>query len=174
MVHYCSKGFARTIFLCLGGVWLLTVLAVTSGTVFPYSGTDPVRPKRFYLQHSTVNYHSDPSLSFSGIYIHTFDYRELQVLVDYVPLLRDATEVKCEGIYCGIPSYLPVHHMMKYVLYYVCLLLCFNRRNWFLPGPHPPGQSAVLKVDSVIRTSTDKRNYTFTAHCKYITFVCYY
>ena len=31
----------------------------------------------------------------------------------YVPKLREAKEVPCEGLYCGIPSYLPIAHMLK-------------------------------------------------------------
>ena len=39
--------------------------------------------------------------------------REMNPLLEYVPKLREAKEVPCEGLYCGIPSYLPIAHMLK-------------------------------------------------------------
>ncbi|XP_019857887.1 PREDICTED: endoplasmic reticulum metallopeptidase 1-like [Amphimedon queenslandica] len=71
-------------------------------------------------------------------------------LLDYVPKLREATEVQCKGVYCGMPSYFPISHMLK--------------RNWFLPAGPPPGASSKLVLESVKKTSSNSRNYTFIGH----------
>lgn len=113
MVHLCTKQFAKISGILLTTVWLLTLLSVIAGLVFPFSGKEPIRPKRFFLQHSHVRYHDNSQESFSGIYIHTLDYRELDPLIHVVPTLKEAQEVECKGLYCGLPSYLPVAHMMK-------------------------------------------------------------
>ena len=94
--------------------WLLTVVIVSMGVAFPYSGQHPVRPKRLFLQHSSVTHHST-EMSLSGVYVHEMDYREIQPIVDAVPAFLQAKEVDCEGIYCGIPSYFPLVHILKYV-----------------------------------------------------------
>uniref|UniRef100_A0A1X7TTI7 Fibronectin type-III domain-containing protein n=1 Tax=Amphimedon queenslandica TaxID=400682 RepID=A0A1X7TTI7_AMPQE len=122
-------------------------IRAAAGLLFPYSGVEPVRPKRFYLQHSHINNHEEPGASFSGIYIHTFDYREMAPLLDYVPKLKEARGVQCKGVYCGMPSYFPISHMLK--------------RNWFLPAGLPPSASSKLVLESVKKTSSNSRNYTF-------------
>ena len=105
---------SNIIMILLASIWLIGLSIALLGLVQPFSGENHVCPKRLYIQHSHVTYHDNTESSFSGMYVHTLDYRELDTdLIREVPLLKDAAVVNCTGIYCGIPSYFPVIHLMK-------------------------------------------------------------
>lgn len=87
--------------------------------MFPYSARDPIAPKRLFAQHTRITHHnSSHTPSFTGLLIHPLDTHLINHLMDDSAYFKERVEGEwsCNGIYCGIPQYFPVAHMLKYVI----------------------------------------------------------
>ena len=70
----------------------------------------------FHPQHGTRQFlnkdgtvrHTD-----SRVAIVTMDYQELRPVAEAVPAFAEAQEWECDGVYCGIPYYLPLLKHIK-------------------------------------------------------------
>ena len=114
LIHYSTKRLIKVSSLVLTSIWLIVLSLVLMGCIFPYSALNPIAPKRLFIQHSQVTFHNSNPRSHSGVYIHIADGRLLKPIADEVPFIKEnAKEVDCNGIYCGMPFYLPVVHMVK-------------------------------------------------------------
>jgi MFS family permease len=149
LVNYCTEFTFKMIMIGFVSGWLIAMIAILAGFIFPFSGDEPVYPKRLYFQHARVDNHYNPDASYSGVVINVLDYRELDDLIQHMPQLEKARIIDCQGVYCGLPAYLPLLHMMK--------------RSWLIPGPNPQRDSIEISLASVNHTSPDTRNYSFVA-----------
>lgn len=119
----------------LGSVFLVMVLLVSSGLLFPYSA-DPAspRPKRVFIQHTTRTFHGvDGQVESrdSGLWVNSFDYTGMQHVTPHIPELNDSIRTHCrqDRPFCGYPWFLPVKFLVK--------------KDWYLPAPEFSPRSPV-------------------------------
>ncbi|XP_077442292.1 endoplasmic reticulum metallopeptidase 1 [Vanacampus margaritifer] len=111
----------------LGSVFALVFLLVSSGLLFPYSGSpDSPRPKRVFLQHTTRTFydvHGRVEARDSGVWINSFDYTGMKHVTPHVPQIHDGVRARCrdDHPFCGFPWFLPVKFLTK--------------NNWYVPAP---------------------------------------
>ncbi|XP_068609167.1 endoplasmic reticulum metallopeptidase 1 [Brachionichthys hirsutus] len=117
----------KWILACLGSVFIVTVLLVSCGVLFPYSDSpDSPKPKRVFLQHTTRTFHDLRGLvesRDSGLWINSFDYTGIQHITPRIPEINDSIRTHCreDRPFCGYPWFLPVKFLSK--------------KNWYLPAP---------------------------------------
>ncbi|XP_019723557.1 endoplasmic reticulum metallopeptidase 1 [Hippocampus comes] len=118
-----------------GSVFTIVFLLVSSGLLFPYSGSpDRPRPKRVFLQHTTRTFydvHGHVEARDSGVWINSFDYTGMQHVTPHVPQIHDGVRTNCreDRPFCGFPWFLPVKFLSK--------------KNWYLPAPDVSPSSPV-------------------------------
>jgi hypothetical protein len=152
VVHTASKWLRMAM---AGGLVVLYVTGLVfaiSGAAFPYSGGDYPAPKRLFLQHTDrVFFNKDGTtrLADTRVVIVPTDYTDIYPILNAVPdLSRAVKEWECEGLFCGIPLYLP---LMKYI-----------KRFWYVSAPPLNNvPQASLKLMSAVDTTPGRRNFTF-------------
>ncbi|XP_046900722.1 endoplasmic reticulum metallopeptidase 1-like [Hypomesus transpacificus] len=125
----------KWILAALGSVFLVMVLLVSSGLLFPYSA-DPAgpRPKRVFIQHTTRTFHSldgQVESTDSGLWVNSFDYTGMQHVTPHIPELNDSIRTQCrqDRPFCGFPWFLPIKFLVK--------------KDWYLPAPEVSPKSPV-------------------------------
>ncbi|XP_068191850.1 endoplasmic reticulum metallopeptidase 1 [Antennarius striatus] len=119
----------------LGSVFIVMVLLISCGFLFPYSGSpDSPRPKRVFLQHTTRTFHNlqgQVESRDSGLWINSFDYTGIQHITPHIPEINDSIRTHCreDRPFCGYPWFLPVKFLSK--------------KNWYLPAPEVSPSSPV-------------------------------
>uniref|UniRef100_H3CUG4 Endoplasmic reticulum metallopeptidase 1 n=1 Tax=Tetraodon nigroviridis TaxID=99883 RepID=H3CUG4_TETNG len=138
----------------LGAVFLVTFLVISSGLLFPYSGSpERPRPKRVFLQHTTRTFHNlqgQVESKDSGLWINSFDYTGIQHITPHVPEINDSFRTRCreDRPFCGYPWFLPVKFLSK--------------KNWYLPAPEvSPSSPVEFKLLSKEETSWGTIKMTF-------------
>ncbi|XP_075900922.1 endoplasmic reticulum metallopeptidase 1 [Nelusetta ayraudi] len=125
----------KWILAALGSAFLVMFLLISSGLLFPYSGSpDSPRPKRIFLQHTTrtfYNLQGQVESRDSGLWINSFDYTAMQHIQPHVPEINDSVRTHCreDQPFCGYPWFLPVKFLSK--------------KNWYLPAPEVSPSSPV-------------------------------
>ncbi|CAF99206.1 unnamed protein product, partial [Tetraodon nigroviridis] len=161
----------------LGAVFLVTFLVISSGLLFPYSGSpERPRPKRVFLQHTTRTFHNlqgQVESKDSGLWINSFDYTGIQHITPHVPEINDSFRTRCreDRPFCGYPWFLPVKFLSKSVPRHcfqslspvgTASPLCPSRKNWYLPAPEvSPSSPVEFKLLSKEETSWGTIKMTF-------------
>ncbi|KAM3600329.1 uncharacterized protein V6R79_021557 [Siganus canaliculatus] len=140
----------------LGSVFLVMLLLVSSGLLFPYSGSaDSPRPKRVFLQHTTRTFHNlqgHVESRDSGVWINSFDFTGIQHITPHIPDLNDSVRTHCreDRPFCGYPWFLPVKFLSK--------------KNWYLPASEvSPSSPLEFSLVSREETSWGTVKMTFSA-----------
>uniref|UniRef100_A0A3P9HE06 Endoplasmic reticulum metallopeptidase 1 n=1 Tax=Oryzias latipes TaxID=8090 RepID=A0A3P9HE06_ORYLA len=139
----------------LGSVFIITLVLVSSGLFFPYSGSpDAPRPKRVFLQHTTRTFHNlqgQMESRDSGLWINSFDFTGMQHVIPHIPEINDSFRTRCQEDrpFCGFPWFLPVKFL--------------SRKNWYLPAPKvSPASPVEFRLLSKEDTSWGTVKMTFT------------
>ncbi|XP_045923098.1 endoplasmic reticulum metallopeptidase 1-like [Micropterus dolomieu] len=139
----------------LGSVFIVTFMLVSSGLLFPYSGSpDSPRPKRVFLQHTTrtfYNLQGQVEIRDSGLWINSFDYTGIQHITPHIPEINDSARTHChqDRPFCGYPWFLPVKFLSK--------------KNWYLPAPEvSPSSPVEFSLQSKEDTSWGTIKMTFS------------
>uniref|UniRef100_A0A3Q3FWJ9 Endoplasmic reticulum metallopeptidase 1 n=1 Tax=Labrus bergylta TaxID=56723 RepID=A0A3Q3FWJ9_9LABR len=162
---FLSSFFLHFIYLARSTKWILTGLAsifsimfllVSSGLLFPYSGSpESPRPKRVFLQHTTRTFHNlqgQVESRDSGLWINSFDYTAMQHITPHIPEINDSVRTHCQEDrpFCGYPWFLPVKFLSK--------------KNWYLPAPEvSPSSPIEFSLLSREETSWGTIKMTFSA-----------
>ncbi|CAI8010143.1 Endoplasmic reticulum metallopeptidase 1 [Geodia barretti] len=152
VVYTASKRLRMLLAGCLALLYLTSLALSLSGAAFPYSGGEQPAPKRLFLQHFQRQFlDRDGSVrqEDSNVLLITADYLDIGPVMSAVPQLGEALKPwPCSGVFCGVPSYLP---LMKYL-----------DQFWYLPAPpidQPPEVS--LELISLTKTTSERKNFTF-------------
>ena len=82
----------------------------------------------FYMQHTSRTFYNNAGEVFqqdAGAWITPLDYLGIQPFSD-IPMFKKALPAPQDGVYGGFPYYLPLRHLMRYVVLAHSMFICWS------------------------------------------------
>ncbi|XP_057299822.1 endoplasmic reticulum metallopeptidase 1-like [Hydractinia symbiolongicarpus] len=146
---YHKAGSMEKVLIFIGLLSLLPIICAVSGRMFPYSRTNPVTPKRLFMQHTLRTFHNcDGTIrkQDSGIWVQPMDYLGIKPL-KHISFYKDIENFQCDGSYCGLPYFYPIRKVA--------------RKQWYLRGENPDSDKPPLSTDIYRKEVVNEKTVRF-------------